>query len=66
MFSAVYSLFSSTFVVEYFKDMVLGLLVVIYFAVLILTRPHVVKDQQATARGRRAAEAAEAAKALAR
>lgn len=41
MFAALHSILSSTFVVDYFKDMFLGILLVIYFVVLVLSRPRV-------------------------
>lgn len=65
MISALHSPQFSNFVGEYFKDMILILLVVIYFVVFAFTRPQNLKDERAAARGRRAAEAVEAAKVLA-
>jgi len=44
MFTFISAFFASTFFDDYFKDAFLGLLLVIYFAVMLLTRPHVVKD----------------------
>jgi hypothetical protein len=43
MLTTISSFFTSAFVVDYFKDAVVGLLVVIYFVVLICTRPHLEK-----------------------
>jgi len=66
MLTAVPSAQLSNFIGEYFKDMILVLLFVIYVVVFVATRPKNAEDERISAKGRRAAEAAEAAKQIAR